>query len=97
MTSVAIENIPTMTNDFKVFLPVELKGNLMSIYVGFEVQGRLIAVYRFGGSAVKSSILGTPPNIFSIQTSRVPPFWDLASDWTTPPFSTLDYKQSIDL
>jgi hypothetical protein len=97
MTSVVIENMPTMTNDFKVLLPVELKGNLLSIYVGFEVRGRLIAVYRFGGSAVKSLITGVPPNIFEIQTTRAAPLWDLISDWTAAPLAVVDYKQSINL
>lgn len=92
-----IEKMPTMTNDFKVLLPIELKGNLLSIYVGFEVRGRLIAVYRFGGSAVKTLLTGVPPKLFNIQTTRVAPLWDLVSDWTTDPLTVADYKQSINL
>ena len=42
MNSVVVENMPTLTNDFKVLLPVELTKNLLSIYIGFEVRGRLI-------------------------------------------------------
>lgn len=44
--------MPQLTNDFKIILPVQLKDNLMSIYVGFESKGKTVAIYRFGGSAV---------------------------------------------
>lgn len=96
MNSVVVENMPTLTNDFKVLLPVELTTNLLSIYIGFEVRGRLISVYRFGGSAVKSLITGPPPHIFTTQTNRVVP-WDIVSDWITSPLLITDYKQCINL
>lgn len=53
MYSVVVENMPVMTNSFKVLLPVELVTDLLSLYVGFETSGRLVAIYRFSGSAVK--------------------------------------------
>jgi hypothetical protein len=96
MNSVVIENMPTLTNDFKVLLPVELTTNLLSIYIGFEVRGRLISVYRFGGSAVKSLITGPPAHIFTTQTNRLVP-WDIVSDWITSSFLIADYKQRINL
>ena len=96
MSSIVIDKMPTLTNDFKILLPVELIGNVLSIYVGFQVRGQLIAVYRFGGSAVKSSINGDPPKIFTIQT-RIAPLWDPTLDWTTAPLAVTDYKQQINL
>lgn len=50
--TVSVENLPQLTNDFKILVPVQLMSNLMSIYVSFESQGKTVAIYRFGGSAV---------------------------------------------
>lgn len=33
--TVSIENLPQLTNDFKILVPVQLMSNLMSIYVSF--------------------------------------------------------------
>ena len=44
--------MPQLTNDFKIIVPIQLKANLMSIYVGFQAKGKTVAIYRFGGSAV---------------------------------------------
>jgi hypothetical protein len=93
MNVITVANMPALTNDFNIMIPLQLTTNLMSIYIGFEAKGKMISVYRFGGSAVQQSINTALSKLFQTQTHTN--FWNRIADWTILP--TFSYLQQINL
>jgi hypothetical protein len=82
-----------MTNNFNIMIPLQLTSNILSVYLAFISKGVTISIYRFGGSVINQTLLGSLSYVFLTQTIVTP--WNLQSNWVIS--LAYSYLQNVNL